>query len=706
VAERAWERIEPLVSDWRIFDKAQRGQLLKMRSAELKEKATSATSAEAQTSAPTGTPKTLLKDLRAYWQGGQTMNALLAKYSNCGSVANVGTAMRGRRSKRGKRAFQLGNSDIDAMRKVIENFYFKKDKRHKLTDTLQELHEKHYSYVDGNGTRLLKPQEECPSYWQLLRFLNDNYPLEVQQRARLGDKVFEKDHSVHVGSVQADCHGVGHIYEIDATICDVFLVSKYNRHVVVSKPTLYLIIDRYSRLIVGWYVGFENASYTAAQLAMLSIGVDKRKLCKSLNIDYDEADWPAHAIWPEEFLADLGELVSRKARRISKSMKCTLTNVPGMRPDWKPLVECGFAMLHQVLDANTPGYAPDSDTRQRRGPKHEKDSLLNIDDFTALIVQAIITHNKSPQVNYKLTEAHLADNVRPIPRELFVHGIQRLMGTLDKVDFDRVREELMPREKGVITDDGIKFGPLHYTSSEPKVQDWLLHARRKRKPLEIAFDHRKVDNIIVYSPTGNGERYVASLVPDCAKFKGLSFAEVELYFWEMAQIIDSGREEKRQAQFKFNQFVQDLTQKARAEKKTQVKPAIAARKASVAAKQAELIAERSQSGGVAVSGQQPPSQATAPDTPSQPSAAVISIKDIRDKVSSAGVDQPAPTAAHGAELPQGMPTPDVGTQAPRTAKAASSSGSSAAVTPLPTPSIADIAKEARERILAGQPLAL
>ena len=280
LSEAAWTRIEPLVDHPGIFDPSERNRLLKARSKELKAQADALRKSWISgTPFPrpvTATTNTLLKDLRAYWRGGQTQDALLGNYRNSGHPTVVGTGNRGRKNKDKSQPYQLDEEDFTAMRDVIETFYFKKGEIRTLTATLTELHERHYTYEDGNGKTCLKPIREAPTYRQLRSFLMANYPLEVQLRKRKGDKDFERDHRSTLGSVQVDCHGVGHMYEFDATIFDVLLVSSKDRAAIVGKPTVYLILDRCSRMIVGFYIGFENASYIAAMQAILSIGDDKR----------------------------------------------------------------------------------------------------------------------------------------------------------------------------------------------------------------------------------------------------------------------------------------------------------------------------------------------------------------------------------------------------------------------------------------------
>lgn len=620
LSERAYARIEPLVDNPDIFEPSSRHALLVARSKE----------------PGAGTPKTLLKDLRNWWQGGQTQDALLGFYSNCARPATVGTAGRGRRKVKGIEAhafesdealpdvsetcadqvtkslapYQLTQDDLDHMRDVIETYFFDAKVRRTLSKTLQELHERHYTYTDGNGVQYLRPAHECPSYRQLNYFLHSNYPTEVIERKRKGDKRFAQEDRSTEGSIQLECHGVGHIYEFDATILDLPLVSSKSRTDIVGKPTLYLIIDRHSRLIVGWYMGFENANYSSAMQAILSIGEDKEALCKELGLPYDPADWPAHGVLPEMFLADQGELMHKKARRIARSIRSTLSNVPGLRPDWKPLVECGFNMIHQIISPHAPGFTPDTETRLRRSVNRERDIALNMQEARKLVLSAIITHNKSAQLGYPLTVEQAADGVRPIPRDLWNHSVLRRMGKLDQMNYEKLRAELMPRSEATVSEDGIKLERMYYSCPEAKDRGWLVDGRRRRKPLEIAFDYRLVDEIIVYSPSNTGESFVAKLTGDSVQFNGMSFKEVQRHFARVEALGAGSTEDKRQALFEHRKRTKATLDRAAAETKDATKGVSrSSRRADTAqAREDELHREHAQTAGVRL----PPAPAAQP----------------------------------------------------------------------------------------------
>lgn len=536
--DEAWKRIAPLVADAGIFEPARRAKLLCQRSLEVG-----------------CSQNTLLLQLRRYWQRGQTLDALLPDYANCGTTPGVA---RGRRFNSGRVPYALTNEDKAAFDRAIKRHYLKQE-YYKLTDSYQWMLERDYTFTDGNGVAFIKPEEERPTVKQLRLWLQKHYSLEYQLRSRKGDKDFERDHRHKLGSIQLDCHGAGHLYEIDATIVDTYLVSSKDPTAVVGKPTLYLIIDRATRLIVGWYVGFENACWMAAMQAIQSIADDKAEVCKRYGVKYDPADWPADGIQPEQFLADQGEMASKNARQISPGLRSTVSNVPGLRPDWKPLVECGFKMTHAVISPDLPAYDPPSNQTRRRGKKYHGAASLNLEQFTSLILKAIITHNRSMQVNFEPSIDQVANGVRPIPTELWTYEARARVGALARFDADAVRMELLPRESVSVTEHGVEVADCLYTFAEAEKCGWFVRARRKRFKVVVSRDYRLCDKVIVHDPFTPGRLYEAKLVKgDEKRFAGMSFAEVRR-FVKANETLTAGAEQlRRQNHFEYHQHSQPI----------------------------------------------------------------------------------------------------------------------------------------------------
>ena len=472
----------------------------------------------------------IYKNLRRYWVGGQTPAALLGNFNRCGRADSGVTAGRGAKSRFEHGTYQIEQTDCDAFADIIDRLYLK-DSRLKITHAYQRLLEQHYQTADGNGKQWVRPQGERPSEYQFEYFLRTRYTLEHRLRQREGAKDFERDHRPILDTVLSRCQGVGHQYEADATIADVYLVAKSDRRKIVGKPTVYFIIDRKSRLIVGWYVGLENSSWVCAMQALLTVSLDKRLLCERYSVPYDPADWPAHQVFPGELIADR-EMLQKASDQIADDLSTRVVNLPSQRPDHKPIVECQFKLTRMRLQDGTPGFDPPENAMRRMGKHYEKDASLTLDDFTAIIMLAIIEQNRTPMKEYELNLNEITDEVEPSPIGLWNHNIGARAGALTRYPEERVRLALLPRGEATVSEAGIEFGGCSYTCQEALQRGWFVAARKRRFKVAVSYDGRLVDAIYVHGTGKQGKRgdvYACTLTPRSEKFKGLSFAEVKAY---------------------------------------------------------------------------------------------------------------------------------------------------------------------------------
>jgi putative transposase len=510
--DAAVERITPLVERVPdIYDSNVRGRLVVERARELR-----------------CSVRTLHKDLRRFWQGGQVADALLADFHRSGRKLKGVTASRGHPPTGAHTVYQLTSADLANFKECVEQHYLK-DSRISMAAGFQRMLEKHYTFNDGNAQVFIRSVGSRPTIRQFRHFLHSNYSQEVRIRGREGDKDFERDHRAKLGTVGDDCRGVGHYYEIDATIADVYLVSSESVDKIIGKPTLYLIIDRKSRLVVGFYAGLENASWIGAMQAMLSISIDKRELCKRYGVRYDPEDWPAHEVFPQQFLADRGEMISTASRQVCDGLESTVSNAPGQRPDWKPLVECGFKLMHETIRDVTPAYDPPSNATRRRGKHYEKDACLTLSAFGKLILEAILSHNRKAMRDYDLSLAEIAADLFPTPIAIWNHDIKNRAGILSRHTESHVRHALLPKDVAVVTEAGISFKGCYYTCADAVTKGWFVSARKRRFKVDVSYDSRLVDSIFVQSGSADSQPCLATLTSRSNKYQGLSFAEVRYY---------------------------------------------------------------------------------------------------------------------------------------------------------------------------------
>lgn len=582
--DTAWKRLEPLLKRHgdNLYEPRMRNQFVVEYAQEHK-----------------CSQKTLRKDLRRYWQRGQNKFALMPDYANSGRYQGVGeddlpqiTAGRGRKSRDGTPIFQVTSSDAQYMRQVIESYYLKSTNI-TAKDAYDELVERHYQYEDGNQNLYARPLGERPSLTQFRHFLRNHYDIETRLRKRKGNADYEREDRKVLGTVLADCLGVGHYYEIDATIVDLYLVSREDRNKIIGKPTLYLIIDRKSRLIVGFYFGLENASWNAALQAILSIAEDKRALCARYGIEYDPNDWPAHMVFPLEFLGDRGDMITHASENIAQGLQVIVTNLPSKRPDWKPLVECGFRLLHHTLRPVTPAYDPPSNATRRRGKHYEKDACLTVPEFGNVILNAIIQHNRREILNYELTPTEMLAGVRPSPLELWNHGIVSRAGLLTRYPEEKVRFALLRKETATVTEKGVEFLDCYYSFPEAIARKWFETARKNRFKVTVSYDPRLVDQIYVHALNGKGEPHLATVTERSHKYTGLSFEEVRYYELLRQQIRKESEHERLQNTLDFRRRVKPVIAHAKEQLNAKDKKSRSARRADTKpARNQELALER------------------------------------------------------------------------------------------------------------------
>lgn len=541
---------------------------------------------------------TLYKLLRAWWKNGQCPDALIPRYRSCGRRGSVLTSGRGPRRSNGETPFQLTEEDIKKFEDVIHTVYLS-DARSTITNAYQRMLERHYSYSDGNGTLYIKQTDQRPSLRQLQHYLKNTYSNEHRLRMRLGDKDYDLNHRGVVGTVGEDCLGVGHIYECDATIADVMLCASDDKLSFIGKPTVYIIIDRESRLIVGLYNGLENPSWVCAKEAILFISQDKEAICARYGVEYDPADWPAHCVFPQSILADLGEWNSKGGEQLATRLATRVSFVPSRRADWKPCVETTFKQTRAVLQDGVPGMDPPDNANKRQKKNYLSEASLTLHAFTKLMLEFVIKHNRGIVKSYAMTSADLRDGFRPTPIALWNKGIAERSGALTRYPLEYVQFQLLARDVATVTEHGVLFRDCYYTSEKLMRRGWFGTARAGRFKVDVAFDHRLVDNIYVMDAEKGQEPCICTLTSRSAQHMGKSFGEVYIYFKRLKAISHELDAHSRQVDAEFHHRTNAVIETSKVTLKSRPKATRSERRSDTKdARAAERSQERSLTGRI------------------------------------------------------------------------------------------------------------
>jgi hypothetical protein len=489
------------------------------------------------------THRTIYRLLRRYWERGLSPNALLPDYINCGGPGKV---RKETSKKRGRPSRAVPGVNVSAaMRVIIKQTItreFARNPAMTLQDAYTNMLRRYFSnsVVDlETGRQKLDINEEAPSFGQFLYWYRKESDVFTVRRKRVSARRYDKDMRAILGSSTAQANGPGSRYQIDATIADIYLVSRYDRSKIIGRPVLYVVIDVFSRMIVGIHIGLEGPSWVGAMEAISNAACSKVAYCKKFGIDIAEEDWPSVGL-PDVLTADRGEVLSDNADALALNFGVRIENTPPYRADWKGVVEQRFKLIAAKFKAYTPGYVQ-PDYQERGGADYRLDATLDIDDFTRAIIAIVRYYNTShPIKDYEKSSDMIAGKVKPVPVDLWEWGISNRSGKLRHYPERVIRQTLLPSDDARVTPMGIKFQGLYYSCSLAIEEHWFARARQNSTwKVRVSYDPRDMDHIYLHHAK------VGSKFVDCTLTEK-SRHHAGRTLWEIDQVHQENRLQRRQ----------------------------------------------------------------------------------------------------------------------------------------------------------------
>jgi len=378
--------------------------------------------------------------------------------------------------------------------------------------------------------------------------------------ARKGQKQYDLNHRAILGKSDLEIRGPGAQYQIDATVGDIYLVSQFDRANIIGRPVIYFIIDVFSRIVAGMYVGLEGPSWTGAMMALANAASDKVAYCAEYGIQITFDEWPCCHI-PDTILADRGEMESKSVETLINALNIRVDNTPAFRADMKGIVEQFFNTTNTKTMVFLPGHVK-PDMAQRGGKDYRLDAKLDIRQFTKIIIQCVLNHNAHFLEGYDRTEGMIADNVEPIPVNLWNWGIAHCSGRLRSVPENMIKLFLMPADKALVTGKGIRFKGLQYLSERAVAEQWFERARAKGSyQVDISYDPRDMSRIYVRNVDG-------ALFDQCfladweAKWRGKSWDEVSQQQAEDRALLHRSKNRELQSRVDLNTEIEKVIREA------------------------------------------------------------------------------------------------------------------------------------------------
>jgi putative transposase len=251
-----------------------------------------------------------------------------------------------------------------------------------------------------------------------------------------------------------------------------------------GQPWLTVLIDYYSRMIVGFCLGFEPPSYGVLMEALRHAILPKTYLAD--RYPRVQGEWPCFGI-PEKLVCDRGsDLTSNDLEHAAFQLGVALDFTPPRTPHFKGTVESFFDVLNDQLLASLPGrtfrsWERRADYNPDDGPLMPYEALLEVIHIHLVDVYAASKHPTAAKTRLEMWQESAAEFPPCLPG-----SPDELLVLLSK----RVERTLSAR--------GIELGGMFYTSDE------LLALRA-----ELAAQNLSIDRLQVrYNPWDLGAVWV------------------------------------------------------------------------------------------------------------------------------------------------------------------------------------------------------
>ncbi|MEK5357912.1 Mu transposase C-terminal domain-containing protein [Paenibacillus sp. FSL L8-0709] len=492
-------------------------------------------------SAATGMDKsTISRYLKRYWKRGKTLYSLISDYDKCGAAGKD----RKIQKKLGRKRIYTSQyeelvitDDIKRLFRIsLEKFYYSA-KRPTLRRAYEQMIAEYFASerkVEGGSVPIVEIGKAIPTLGQFRYWFNKWRMKDIKKEVstREGPRKYHQQYKPVLGTTQQDVDAPALVYQIDATILDITIVSTFQRSKILGRPTFYLTICGYSHMITGYHLTLDPPSWEGAMMSLICACESKVDLCKRFGIEIREEEWPSVGL-PQYLLADRGELISGKALSMIEHLNIGVMNTPPFFPMWKPLVERYFGIIQHHATPSLPG-AVYKDAKDRGVRDNRITASLTLDEINKIILKFILHYNNQHYLSdYIRTTHQIEENVSPIPIKLWNYGIKHKSGKLRQVSPDILRFNMLPSEKATVYANGIKWRGMLYSCETALKEKYFIRARMNGSfKCDVSFDPRNVSQI--YLRLGRNEYDVCYLLESQARYKDQTLDDI-IYLLEAEQ---------------------------------------------------------------------------------------------------------------------------------------------------------------------------
>jgi putative transposase len=343
----------------------------------------------------------------------------------------------------------------------------------------------------------------------------------------------------YLGSLYAA--GPGEVYEIDATGGRLVLVSTDDPPIMLAKPTIYLIIDRWSRFVVSVYVSLRPASYEEVRQALLVAFTSRNRRFLRLDVDIDDERWPVGRM-PAVLCPDRGSdfMSESMEQAIVQDLRVELTPLPPFCPDGKAIVERLIREIkRRMASSNMKGTYADRplDPDSKRAVRAAKEAAVHsLAEVYRKLIEIVDDHNNRPHSTLRRRRVLTQSGVPPTPQKAYLWGLKHITGLrmppLTDEDYHRL---LLSVDTASLAKGVLRYKNRPYFPVNEVAFDLANRSTLRAKQIDIRLD--KTDPTEIRVPTPHGEWALFRLTPGAeSELAGLSLDEEDVFASQTATL--------------------------------------------------------------------------------------------------------------------------------------------------------------------------
>ena len=539
-AEEAWKLIGGFVTDEpRCYIKKLRARFISQKAEE------------------TGCQRTKISRLlHRYWEGGMTRDALIPQYDKRGGEGDAGRLVKkplGRKSKKvtDNLRMTVGEKERQEIQHVVDKYYNAHTK-YNYRGCYQELLNLFYRNEDGSY---------APAYPTYEQFYYHARKM-VDPESRIGKKKYAQNYRGLPGRGANALIGPGSLAQMDSTILDCTLVLPGTGRKVIGRPTLYIMVDVFSRLVMGFYLTIADPSWECAKNLLYNVAMNKAEFCAQNGVDIEPDEWPCAGL-PQKILTDNGECGKRNGDLIPLGVGIELQTASSYRPDMKGAVERCFRMINERVRMWIPGGVQ-PDAQERGVQDYRREACLTVQEVRQVIIQCILELSHRTMEEYPQDAADLqGSGVVPMPVNIWQWGISHRGGALRACSQELLKYYLLTQGKARVTAQGIRFKGLHYTCQTAVKENWFAIARQKSSwEVSVSYDPNCLDQIYVHLPETKCAETCNRILRDEEKYQGYSMMEYMTANGELKELVAKGKAESERYQAAAQQKIREIAEGA------------------------------------------------------------------------------------------------------------------------------------------------